>query len=726
MGKRYYFSDICYWDMNAKDVIRNNTAVNLPERKQKLMKKLLDENGSFVKSEVLWGATGDKLAGNWKTLLSDHFTRHKGNDKGLFVRLPEMVPVFERNRADGGRYKISISEENIVDTDTFSTLVQKFDHDYNKLLADLNEGNLDRTKWEAAKKSSETLTTFARKNLEELNKELPKAWIFPSIQCRSDTKQLLPLFYARVLLLRGKLLLSLKTNQWRDDDEKGFCYIQAKAIFRQAANIADSWTRQEQIEYDIEKKSGKLHFTPAALLISAEAQIFFAKCCAMLLKIGFGSERDITNRKKALDAAKSALTSHKERYGADERYNALDEEWKAADSIVVPSAAVFEESEQATIKLVYSTVFDSASAKTITLEETELFMLQLVASPVKIVLQLPQLLDNPNIITGLIHSPGFQLLCRKRKIVLSSYRPEGKEPIIDPIDYVKNALGDEKFCFSASEELNRPANKKEFLRGLQEDLPFQKLGLTFGGRDDPMKQEKLKRIYDGYRIASEIFSEDAVCRYHQDPSCRPDGSKLMIPREQLTLSQTMDARIRLLMEDEEAFPDGNRKQLLCRLQELQTLAAGMVTRSEYYSFIDKAEGYDKKDLDCFKRLVDICYGISSGFRCANLVLEHFSDGDLSICNQRVRVPQKDVEIDPAHMMETAIASAKRNAAEGEQVSAFDFEDVLYKAQTAGEYAEENKIGGVISEKSLTEGVSTGYMADLSGKAFAVAFCADST
>ena len=736
MGKKYYFSSTCYWDCEKEGIIRNNIFVKLPPSKENLIKKLLENNGRVVSHKDLYFAMtgGEQCVGNWKALLSNNFTRNKENDKGLKALVPEMIPFFEMSRPryiDGcnkGGYRISIPEKNIIDITASHPLVQRFDSGYNEMLA-LNEEYLDRTKWEMAKKSSEAFIIFARGNLRELNTELPHAKIFPASQCQSDTRQPLPLFYAHILLLQGKLLLRLKPDMWRDDDEKGFYHVKAKEIFRQAANVAVNCARAEQIIYTKEKMSGKSLSEPVAFLISAEAYIRCAKCYSVLLKSGFGSEKDISAGQKVLDSAKAALASHESLYGACERLNALREKLKAVRvSLSVPSA-VPEESEAET-ELVYSTAFDSSLGKTKTLEETELFMLQLVASPVKIVLQLPQLLDNPNIIAGLIHSPGFQMLCRKGKIVISSYRPVGKEPIIDPVDYVKNAFCDNEFRFSASEELNNSGNRAEFFRGLQNDLPFQELGINLGTEDVLMEKEKLNKIYYGYRIASEIFGEDTVRRYHQDPTCRPSDSLLIIPQEQLSLPQTIDARIRLLLEDEEASPDCTRKQLLCRLQELQTKSKAVrpeiATRSDYYSFLDRLTGYDEEDLACFKKLVDICYGISSGFRCANLVLEFFSDGDLSVRNRRVRVPAKDIEIDPAHMMETVIDSAKKGAAEKERVTAFDFEDVLYTAQTAGEFAENTKTKGLVSAKEITEGLSVGYMVDLSGKAFAVAFRAAST
>lgn len=116
---KFYFTNYCYWDSEKLEMIRNDIPVDLPSSHKKLLATLLKNNGQFVSHEALYFAmTGDENPyGDWKASLSNKFTRNKASEKGLLIRVPEIEPFFDKSKSHiGGGYKISVPEENIVDT----------------------------------------------------------------------------------------------------------------------------------------------------------------------------------------------------------------------------------------------------------------------------------------------------------------------------------------------------------------------------------------------------------------------------------------------------------------------------------------------------------------------------------------------------------------------------------------------------------------------------------
>ena len=124
---KYYFTNNCYWDSEMLQVFRNDAPVDLPASHKKILTSLLKNNGHFVSHVALYFAmTGEEpnedWDTSWKATLSNKFTRNKPNDKGLLVRVPEIEPFFEKSKSQiGGGYKISVPEENIIDTSHIST-----------------------------------------------------------------------------------------------------------------------------------------------------------------------------------------------------------------------------------------------------------------------------------------------------------------------------------------------------------------------------------------------------------------------------------------------------------------------------------------------------------------------------------------------------------------------------------------------------------------------------
>ena len=121
---KYYFSDSCYWDSEKMLIIRDDTTTDLPSSQKKLLATLLKNNGHFVSHEALYFAmTGDSNPyGDWKSSLSNKFTRNKASEKGILIRVPEIKPFLEKSKRQiGGGYKISVPTENIISKDTDNT-----------------------------------------------------------------------------------------------------------------------------------------------------------------------------------------------------------------------------------------------------------------------------------------------------------------------------------------------------------------------------------------------------------------------------------------------------------------------------------------------------------------------------------------------------------------------------------------------------------------------------
>ena len=113
---KYFFTNDCYWDAEKMQIIRNDIPVDMPSSQKKLLATLLN-NGKFVSHETLYfNMTGDENPyGDWKASLSNKFTRDKATERGILIRVPEIVPFFVKSKSRiGGGYKISVPEENIV------------------------------------------------------------------------------------------------------------------------------------------------------------------------------------------------------------------------------------------------------------------------------------------------------------------------------------------------------------------------------------------------------------------------------------------------------------------------------------------------------------------------------------------------------------------------------------------------------------------------------------
>lgn len=112
-----FFSDNCYWDDKTKSVFRDNGKIIITPSQCKLLAKLIKCNGQMVSHEELYyEMTNYKPTGDYKTSLSNQFTRNKINEKGLLIRVPEINAYFESSKSIvGGGYMLKLPKQNCID-----------------------------------------------------------------------------------------------------------------------------------------------------------------------------------------------------------------------------------------------------------------------------------------------------------------------------------------------------------------------------------------------------------------------------------------------------------------------------------------------------------------------------------------------------------------------------------------------------------------------------------
>ena len=114
---KYYFSDNCFWDDEKNNVYRNGVTVKITPNQCKILKHLIRNNGRMVSHEELYSSLyGQEPIGDYKTILSNLFTRNKTNEKGLLIRVPEIKDHYETSKSQiGGGYKITLPQGSIID-----------------------------------------------------------------------------------------------------------------------------------------------------------------------------------------------------------------------------------------------------------------------------------------------------------------------------------------------------------------------------------------------------------------------------------------------------------------------------------------------------------------------------------------------------------------------------------------------------------------------------------
>lgn len=601
--------------------------------------------------------------------------------------------------------------------------VQRFYRSYNELLVALNKKCMNYSSWKADQMLTEKFLSFVRENLRELSTELPLSEIFPVSQCVYEAeKNPTPIFYARCLLMGCKL--ELRCPDWRDDDEKKRYLRKWMGELRRISDNCKNSAVTELAYIEAVCPDEK----PIASLIRAEMYLLSADCYAQLSALDSRAAEEDKDRcffipgRKALEAAGNVLETVKRQYGEEsDEYRKLREHWKHID-IQFPKAdsgsylpqplalhlSASKKTPQET-KLIYSTAFDSAAGQP--LDVVEAHMLQLAGSPnIKLVLQLPQLLDNPNITGTLFHNAGFKSLCQEGIIVLSSYTSTNGNPIIDPRDYIIERLKDPNFHFSASQALNDSAVREMVLMGLIRNAPFCALSLP----------SELEPIYDAYISSSELFYPSDIKKYHQDSRYHPGGKMLCGLWRKRTLSEMVNNRIDMLKKDDERVHIEGRRERLETLADMQCAASCAEMRSSYYSLIEQWRDdrvYNLDDLDLFKKLVDLCYGFSSGYRSTERILDLSSDEIL-----RIHAQIGDEIIDPTGVMAYTVDLAKKRASGLERVGTLDFENVLRISKISRRVAAEVHAEKELLMEMLRAETGLGYSGDSSSGTLITDYC----
>lgn len=116
---KVFFTDNCYWDDSEESIFRDGQKVKITPSQRKLVAKLIKCNGRMVPHRELYHAmTNVDACGEYKTALSNQFSRNKSNEKGLLIRVPEINNYFEMSKSlDGGGYMIKVPPENCIETE---------------------------------------------------------------------------------------------------------------------------------------------------------------------------------------------------------------------------------------------------------------------------------------------------------------------------------------------------------------------------------------------------------------------------------------------------------------------------------------------------------------------------------------------------------------------------------------------------------------------------------
>lgn len=361
-------------------------------------------------------------------------------------------------------------------------------------------------------------------------------------------------------------------------------------------------------------------------------------------------------------------------------------------------------------RLVFNTVYDSVLAKTAAQRDLiRTQTLQMAATPgMRILLQLPQLLDNAYVTGVLLHEPGFQALCQKEIIVLSSYGS-----ITDPKDYLLLNLEQADFRFSASPLLSEPSVRRGLARGLREDLPFYALGLP----------EQLEPLYEGYRLASRVFRPSSIRRYHQQLAPLYGGA--LAPGPQLELPEMAALRLRQLAADDALCPIAGRRARLLELEHVLAKAAGAGarTRSDYKALFQRWAGdMDGELLRLADRLVDLCYGYSSGYRSTRHILSAAPDAEDLLC---IHASAEQPTVDPTGAVSYAMRFAAHQAEADCRSQRLELDSILELALIARRVYEEETDLDALPDR-LRQETGVGYIADNGGGPVAGDFCVKNT
>ncbi len=346
----------------------------------------------------------------------------------------------------------------------------------------------------------------------------------------------------------------------------------------------------------------------------------------------------------------------------------------------VPAVKVNQDQDCfAVFEPVFSGCFDSVTGQDEkNLNDLELNIFQLAAGGKTILLQGPQIVDNRNILQ-LLHTEGFEMLCKMGIVVFSSY-----SDIRNTDDFIKDRLKNQKFKFSSFPEYNDPEMGAELrkiaLDGLERRLMFREIE----GSIPYWLRERMELIYDGYWLAGECFREEDILRYHQNGELRKGKFPLhacgtgwrneslpVILHEKLEELEEDQRQMRKELEagQRKALIDG-REEYLHWFAELERIAqqpdsAGKCCkyRSDYDHLIDKLkkEGrFDSAVLESFRRLVHTCYLLYNGKLSCEKVILPMSDPILCVHHKNQELQENVFRVDYAYKRYKRLSDAERN------------------------------------------------------------------
>lgn len=317
---------------------------------------------------------------------------------------------------------------------------------------------------------------------------------------------------------------------------------------------------------------------------------------------------------------------------------------------------------------VFSGCFDSVTGQDESkLNDLELNVFQLAASGKTILLQGPQIVDNRNMLR-LLHTHGFEMLCRMGIVVFSSYGG-----IRNTDDFIKSRLLNENFKFSSFPEYDDPDMgphlRRIVLNGLENHQMFQEIE----GYVPHELRESLELIYDGYWLAGECFRESDILRYHQNREIRT--SKFHLHAREINemdrgLPGILHEKIKELEEDQHQVSIKGREEYLRCFAEIEHLAQlpdpegkCCKIRSDYEYLIDrlKAQGrFSEEVLEKFRRLVHSCYILYNGkFSCEKVIIP-MADPMLCIYHKNQTLQENVCRVDYAYRRYKRMSSAEQN------------------------------------------------------------------
>lgn len=488
-----------------------------------------------------------------------------------------------------------------------------------------------------------------------------------------------------------------------------------RAAIQQAERAAVIAREREEAER-VWLQSQRAKEPPVAALLCAEAQTLLVRCYLKLDQLDQAAAPEdralcYLEPARTMWTGARASVAEAQRRGVDpEALSTLEKTLLSLQGDVgavesAPAVRVDRLRPRET-KLVFNTVYDSALAQTGAQQDLiRTQTLQMAATPgMRILLQLPQLLDNAYVTGVLLHDPGFQALCQAEIIVLSAYGS-----ITDPRDYLITNLEQERFRFSASPLLADQSVRRTLARGLRADLPFHALGLPGA----------LEPLYEGYRLSARVFRPSSICRYHQQLAPLYGGA--LTPGPQLALPDMVARRLRQLMTDDSLYPVAGRAVRLQQLEQLcrNAAAEGASTRSDYRSLFQRWAGeLDGELLHLANCLVDRCYGYSNGYRSTRHILNAAPDAEDLLS---IHAPAKQPETDPTGAVSYAMEFSAHQAESGCRSQCLDFDSILDLALTARRIYEEETDNDALSDRLRRE-TGVGYTVDGGGAPVAGDFC----